>query len=150
MIIDEDGEIDIPSDHNMIQVIIEEEHQEDVRKEENITYKWKLKNADWVKYRTELRRTQNIEGNVEETNRMLKQVINDVASEQIGKSKIQNGIKTKSWWTDSIKEAINKRKTENRIKRNLEKRKRQGEGVEEELRNSIKKNTKKRKLQLKT
>ena len=66
IIIDEEKEIDLQSDHNMIITKLKIKEQVNTRNIIQTNKKWKRKNVDWTKYKEEIGKARSITGRSKE------------------------------------------------------------------------------------
>ena len=131
--IDEEGEIDVGSDHKMVLVeyggSARDRPKNEVEKE-----RWDIGRADWERYRNGLDSGDRIgEGGIEELNTNLTERLVNSAKQAVGKKKPKIGRKggkgLKKWWNRDLKDAYNKKKEVTRERRVLEVKKKRGEVV---------------------
>ena len=127
IIIDEEKEIDLKSDHNMIITKIKTIEHMAKKNMVKINKKWKGKNVDWTKYREEVDKARPITGNSNEgrMNNIYK-VVRWADERSVGYTKGTRKNNCRPWWNKEIKQIGNARKEANRKRRQLERRKERG------------------------
>ena len=129
MWIDEEGRMDVASDHNML--VMEYECMRDERKEmkKSNRRKWKLKSARWNDFRDSLIGVDwSVDGGVDEINECVRENLTRVAEDKIGR--VRNGSTRKPrkrWWNEEIERERKQRKECNRKCRWLRKKKENSE-----------------------
>ena len=137
MRIDEEGEFDSNSDHNLMQVrykcgIYDERHKKGKKRP-----KWKLKDANWDIFREGMNEVMIMDDdNAEQINENIVNAVKSVARGCIGQSKGVVRCKRRNvWWSQEIKEERKMRKRLNKECRKLRKRRESGEVVSDEVYN---------------
>ena len=133
MWIDEDGMIDVVSDHNMLVVecIIGGKTEVKVKKKKR---KWRLRDANWENFQVCLSEKMWNAESVQDVDELNERLIDSVRS--AGESKIgfvrMSGKKRKNkpWWNEDIKDARRQRKNLNRECRWRKKKRHESEAAE--------------------
>ena len=135
MWIDEDGVIDVVSDHNMLVVECMVGRKSEVKVKEK-KRKWRLRDANWENFQLCLsEKMWNIESvqDVDELNEKLIENVRSAGVSEIGYVRMSGKKrKNKPWWNEEIKEARRLRKNLNRECRRLKKRRHESEEAEVE------------------
>jgi hypothetical protein len=136
MKIDEEGEWDLNSDHNVMSLKYEcggkvEQRTDVTRKKRN---RWKLRGANWDNFQVELGEAEwNGTYGVEELSSCLEKNIKKAATKKIGYVRMKRGKRVgKAWWNDDIKERRNERKVSNRACRRMRAQRKRGIEVSNE------------------
>ena len=138
MIVDEDGLMDMDTDHNVLILNYGFKGNCDGNTKENNNrsgFKWMLKGVTYENFQMDLSELDCIlDNNPNIMNDELIKKINVTAGKSFKKSKInnKNQKKYKSWWNKDIGEAIEERKKQNRILRTISKNKNKGKATENE------------------
>ena len=141
MWVDEERKIDVTSDHNVLVMEYECMKENHVFTNEERKERWKLRTADWFRFREELDKEDwridknylSAERGVEELNDRLVRIITKIAEASIGKtSKRKNGKVRKKWWNSEIESVRKERKHLNKKCRRLRKNKAKGEAERRE------------------
>ena len=140
MWIDEDGEIDIVSDHNMLIVecmrnVGKREPERKIRKK-----KWRLRDAKWDEFQVCLNESAWDLGSVQDVdvmNERLTEGVRKSAVDKIGYVRMSGRKRVnKPWWNDDIRIARRERKRLNKQCRWLKKKRHESEATEEEYQNA--------------
>ena len=138
MWIDEDGMIDIVSDHNML--VMECMLYGNTGKKSGCKRKWRLRDVKWEDFQVDLSERSWVDGSVhgvDEINEKLIENIRDAAVSQIGFVRMNGRRRVcKPWWNDDIREARNERKRLNKVCRSLRKRRHESDENEAEYQNA--------------
>ena len=139
MWIDEDGMIDVVSDHNCL--IVEcKLNGKKVRNEKRSKKKWRMRDANWEEFQVDLREMDWMYENVHNVDEVSKKFVGNVrkaAERKIGHVRNKGRKKTpKPWWNGDIEEALKKRKRCNRRCRTLRKRRNENEEAESDYQNA--------------
>ncbi|MPC70150.1 hypothetical protein E2C01_064389 [Portunus trituberculatus] len=140
MWIDEDGVVDIVSDHNMLVMEGRMQSGSEVRvvgKER----RWKLRDVGWENYQVDLseRRWDDDVSvyDVEHLNERLVENVRSAAENQIGFVRVGRRKRVcKPWWNDEIREARKERKRMRRQCKWLRKKRHESDEVENEFLNA--------------
>ena len=149
MWIDEDGMIDVVSDHNMLVVEcnFSSRPESGVKRERK---KWRLRDARWEDFQVDVAELdwllESVQG-VDEANKVFIENVRGAATRQIGHVR-RNGRKRKSkpWWSREIKDARDERKRLNRICRRLRKQRHESDDREDEYQDAWAAYTRQRKI----
>lgn len=133
MFIDEDGTLEIGSDHNTIIVTMKTRkyYKPDI-KEEFLT-NWNINGADWVNFQGEINE-MSIDKNLNtlDFSEKLNKGILEAAHKNIGKKRVKDRSYTKTWWNQEIKRGIQSRREKNKIHRELQRKKAKGDIIADE------------------
>ena len=149
MWIDEEGWIDIDTDHNMIVLNIEgskSKKNTEIKVKKN--NKWKLTDVNWDNFQVDLAEIDILyyNGNLpDQINKEVTRNIKSVAKKHIKEKSKVNKNKNKSWWNKDVEQARNERKISNREYRKKIKLRDKGKISEEECNISKKRYTEKQK-----
>jgi hypothetical protein len=130
MLVDEDHNIGIKSDHYMVALGVEMKMVK--KKEKNKWVEvWRKKNVNWKRYENvinEKLHCMNVDEEIGDRYKRWEHMVLSVAEKVVGKIRIKlNGRnKSKSWWNEEIAEKIDKRKVLNKRWRRLRRRKERG------------------------
>ena len=135
MWVDEDGAIDVVSDHNMLVVDCMIGGKNEVKVKEK-KRKWRLRDANWENFQVCLSEkrwnAESVQG-VDELNERLVEDVRSAGVSEIGFVKISGKKrKNKPWWNEDVKEARRLRKDLNRRCRWLKKKRHESEEAERE------------------
>ena len=137
MVIDEEGEWDVNTDHNVLWVefcfgkSVEKEKVESGKKR----CRWRLNNADWEEFQGELDEMQWSEvRDVKEMNERLIENVRLAAERKIGVKRVVSRKRdNKPWWNVDISGARKERKRLNKVCRRLRALRIRGEEVSDEV-----------------
>ena len=139
MWIDEDGVIDVVSDHNMLVVDCMISGKNEVKVKEK-KRKWRLRDANWENFQVCLSETMWIPESAQDVDELNERLINSVMSAGVSKigfvRRSGKKWKNKPWWNEDIKEARRQRKNLNRECRWLKKRRHDSDAAEVEYQNA--------------
>jgi hypothetical protein len=135
MNIDEEGEWDLNTDHNVMSLRYEcgvqvEQKKDKVRKGK----RWKLRDAKWDEFQVELGECEwNDAFGVEGLSMCLEKNVKKSATKKIGYVRKKRGTRPpKAWWNDTIKMARRERKVRNRICRRMRTERNRGVEIRDE------------------
>ena len=142
IIIDEEKQIDLNSDHNMIITKLKIKEQGNTRNIIHTNKKWKRKNVDWTKYKEEIGKARSITG------RSKEEKMNNIYTKYLdgqGKGVLSVGYTKgtrknnyRPWWNKEIKHKRIARREANRKKKTTREEERNGKRTEHERNNKSK------------
>ena len=139
MWIDEDGMIDVVSDHNMLVMECEVYGRKEI-KEKTRKRRWRLRDAKWENFQVDLSERDWEDGRVSGVDELNEKFIGNVkeaAANQIGFVRANKRKRVcKSWWNDDIRDARKERKKLNKECRMLRKRRHESDVAEAEYQNA--------------
>ena len=138
MVIDEDGMVDIDSDHNILLLKYggKEVNLGNKERKSNSGSKWILKNANYENFEMDLSELDLIYGSSGvELNDKITKSLNEAAGKSFKKVRMKGKQKKerKSWWNEEIEAAIAERKKLNKIQRSTNKLRKKGLRTVEEF-----------------
>ena len=135
MWIDEDGVIDVDSDHNLMIIDCylpkDKETKQLKQKVSQGKKRWKLKGVTWENFEVDLQVLDCLYYDVNQLNNSITTEINKSANEHIKKTNKVGKETKKNWFNQEIKVAIDKRQEKNRECRKIRKDINRGVRVEE-------------------
>ena len=139
MWIDEDGMIDVVSDHNAMVVECKPQYKK-VKNERPSLKKWRLREVKWEDFQVELSEMDWLYENacdVDEVNKKFVSNVRKAAIRKVGYVRTKNRKRTdRPWWNEDIRNARRERKRCNRLCRRLRKRRNESEEAKNEYQNA--------------
>ena len=121
MKIDEEGAVDIKSDHNVITLHYEMNRENFRDKKRCLEKTWNRKNVNWNAFKEKIGEERKINGdNKEELQEKLNILLKWSAEKTIGYKKTESKGKYRPWWNSDIKTKRNERREANRKRKKLE------------------------------
>ena len=139
IIIDEEKEIDLKSDHNMIITKLKIKEQVNTRNIIQKNKKWKRKNVDWTKYKEEIGKAWSITSrSKEEKMNNIYKVLRWAGERSVGYTKGTRKNNYRPWWNKEIKQKRKARREANRKKKTTREKERNGKRTEHKGNNKSK------------
>ncbi|XP_050718462.1 uncharacterized protein LOC126999703 [Eriocheir sinensis] len=140
MWIDEEGMIDIVSDHNMLTVECGLNDRNEMKEKDRKKKKWRLRDVGWENFQVDLSERNWEPGNLNDVDALNERLVENVrgaAVQHVGYVRT-NGRKRvrKPWWNDDIRTARKERKRLNRLCRRMRRRRQESEEAEGEYQNA--------------